>query len=97
MQKHVCSVKVFKTVRERNVQKSLQARKHLKSPMRRRRVIDDGYCMIKDKSQNGLKRLVNKLQNVMFSNTRTDCMQCYSKSTAQARGARVPKREKNLR
>ncbi len=26
MQKHICSVKVFKTVRERTVQKSLQAR-----------------------------------------------------------------------
>ncbi len=26
MQKHVCSVKVFKTVRERTVQKSLHAR-----------------------------------------------------------------------
>ncbi len=26
MQKHICSLKVFKTVRERTVQKSLQAR-----------------------------------------------------------------------
>ncbi len=34
-----------------------------------------------------LKQLVNKLQNVMFSNTRTNCM--YSNSHARARGARV--------
>ncbi len=49
------------------------------------------------KSRNGLKRLVNKLQNVMFSNTRMNCM--YSNSAARARGARVqsPKREEILR
>ncbi len=43
---------------------------NLMSPMRRGRVDDAGYCMMI-----GLKRLVNKLQNVMFSNTRTNCMQ----------------------
>ncbi len=34
-----------------------------------------------------LQRLVNKLQNVMFSKTRTNGM--YSNSAARARGARV--------
>ncbi len=47
------------------------------------------------KSRNGLKQLVNKLQNVMFSNTHTDCM--YSNSAARARGTRVqsPNRKEN--
>ncbi len=97
----VCSVKVFKTVRERRKNhykhEAPTARDclalHLMSPMRR-----GGCCWLLWwlKSWNGLKRLVNKLQNVMFSNTHTDCM--YSNSSAWARGARVqsPKREKNL-
>ncbi len=42
-----------------------------------------GYC----DDWNGLKRLVNKLQNVMFSKTRTNCM--YSNSAARAHGASV--------
>ncbi len=88
------SVKVFKTV-QRKTQKTLPARSttardclvlHFMSPMREEEVFDAGYCMIL-KSWNGLKRLVNKLQNVMFSNTSTDCM--YSNSAAWARGARV--------
>ncbi len=59
---------------------------HLMSPMRRRR---GGCCWLLWwlKSQNGLKRLVNKLQNVMFSKTRMNCM--YSNSAARACGARV--------
>ncbi len=52
-----------------------------------------GYC----EDWNDLKRLVNKLQNVMFSKTRTNCM--YSNSASQARDASVqsPKREEILR
>ncbi len=44
-----------------------------------------------------LTRLVNKLYNVMFSKTRTDCM--YLNSASRARGARVQslKREEILR
>ncbi len=59
---------------------------HLMSPMRRGW---GGCCWLLWwlKSQNGLKRLVNKLQNVMFSKTRTNCM--YSNSAARACGASV--------
>ncbi len=56
------------------------------SPMRRGR---GGCCWLLWglKSRNGLKLLVNKLQNVMFSKTRTDCM--HSNSAAWAPGAKV--------
>ncbi len=87
---------------ERETQTSLQARNtdserllHLMSPMRRGR---GGCCWLLWwlKSWNGLKWLVNKLQNVMFSKTRTNCM--YSNSAAQTHGARVqsPKHEEIL-
>ncbi len=59
MQKHVCGVKVFKTVRERTIQKSLQqretptardclARLHLMSPVRRGRVDDAGNYLMNE-------------------------------------------------
>ncbi len=39
---------------------------------------EEGWMMLVTvwwmKSRNGFKRLVNKLQNVMFSKTRMDCM-----------------------
>ncbi len=66
---------------------------HLMSPMRRGR---GGWCWLLWwlKSCNGL---ANKLQNVMFSKTRTNGM--YSNSAAWARSTRVqsPKREEILR
>ncbi len=48
------------------------------------------------KSRNGLKRLVNNLQNVVFSNTHTHVS--YSNSAARACSTEVqsPKCEKNL-
>ncbi len=64
-------------------------------------MVDAGYCMMIEISKwpQSLKRLVNKLQNVMFSNTRRNCI--YSNSAARAHGARVqgsrPKHEENLR
>ncbi len=62
---------------------------HLMSPMRRGR---GGCCWLLWwlKSRNGLKRLVNNLQNATFS--KTNCM--HSNSAARARGTRVqsPKR-----
>ncbi len=50
------------------------------------------------KSPNGLKRLVNKLQNIMFSNTHTDCKQRCTSLRHNCLLGRVqsPKLEENL-
>ncbi len=74
-------MKVFKTV-PRKTQKTdsetlFSAASHVSDEKRKR------WLMLVTV---GLKRLVNKLQNDMFSNTRTDM---YSNSAAGARGARV--------
>ncbi len=59
-------------------------------------VVVAGYCDDWNRKM-GLKLLVNKLQNVIFSKIRLNGM--YSKRTARARGTRVqsPKREEILR
>ncbi len=77
---------------ERETQNSLQARNTDSE-----RLLSAASHVSDEKSRNGLKRLVNKLQNVMFSKTRMNCM--YSNSAARARGARFqsPKREELLR
>ncbi len=61
---------------------------NLMSPMRRGR---GGCCWLLWwlKSRNGLKRLVNKLQNLMFSKTCTNCM--YSNSAALSSPRQVSK------
>ncbi len=60
MPKHVCCMKVLKTVHERTVQNSLQAREtptardcltvalYLMSPMRIGGMVDAGYCMMNE-------------------------------------------------
>ncbi len=90
---------------ERETQKSLQARNtdserllsaasHVSDEKRKGWLLLILWWL---KSRNGLKQLVNKLQNVMFSKTRTNYM--YSNSAARARAARVqsPKCEEILR
>ncbi len=66
--------KYLKLYKKKTVQNSLQQERNI-SCLRRE---EEGWLMLVTvwwmKSRNGLKRLVNKLQNVMFSNTRMDCM-----------------------
>ncbi len=71
--------------RSTNSERLLSAASHVSNEKRKRWLMLVTVWWLK--SRNGLKWLVNKLQNVMFSNTSTDCM--YSNSAAWARGARV--------
>ncbi len=66
------------------------------SPMRRGRAIV-AWLLWWLKSQNGLKRLVNKLQNVMFSNTHTNYMYSNSCMSSRRQGSESKAREKFAR